>query len=101
MELKAGIRVLADETGGDVIEESNDFSKGFDRFVSDNRRYYLLANARRICNSEYQRKPNWALARELFATGSNSAHQICLDAAIEPDGFKVERTAAQGADLGR
>jgi hypothetical protein len=53
--------------------------------------FYLLANARRICKREYQRSPNWVLASELFATGSTSAHQICRDAGIDPDGFKVEK----------
>jgi hypothetical protein len=28
---------------------------------------------------------------ELFATGSTSAHKICVDAGIDPDGYKVER----------
>jgi len=53
--------------------------------------YLLLANARRIVKREYQRSPNWVVAMELFATGSTSAHQICRDAGIDPDGFKVVR----------
>jgi hypothetical protein len=53
--------------------------------------YYLLANARRIVKREYQRSPNWVIAMELFATGSNSAHQICKDAGIDPDGSNVSR----------
>jgi VWFA-related protein len=48
LEHKAGIRVLADDTGGDVIVDSNDFSKGFDRFVRDNSSYYLLAYAPKV-----------------------------------------------------
>jgi hypothetical protein len=55
--------------------------------------YYLLANARRIVKRQYQRSPNWVIAMELFATGSTSAHQICRDAGIDPDAYKVERAA--------
>jgi hypothetical protein len=36
------LRVLADDTGGDVIVDSNNFSGGFQRFVRDNSSYYLL-----------------------------------------------------------
>lgn len=56
--------------------------------------YFLLANARRIGEMPIHRivrLPNWALASELFATGSNSAHQICHDAGIDPDGLTVAR----------
>jgi hypothetical protein len=55
--------------------------------------YYLLANARRICKRSYQLGPNWVLAMELFATGSNSAKQICIDAGIDPEDNKITRTA--------
>jgi len=58
--------------------------------------YYLLANARSLIESpkaETRRMPNWVLAMRLFATGSTSAHQICADAGIDPDGFKVDRAA--------
>lgn len=53
--------------------------------------FYLLANARRIASRTYQRKPNWALAMELFATGSTMAWRICVDAGIDPESRKVER----------
>lgn len=56
--------------------------------------YYQLANARRIGLVPIERvkkMPNWVLAMELFATGSTSAHQICRDAGIDPDGYTVER----------
>lgn len=39
---KAGLRVLADDTGGDIIVDSNNFSRAFERFVRDNSSYYLL-----------------------------------------------------------
>jgi hypothetical protein len=58
--------------------------------------YYLLANARSLIESpkaETRRMPNWVLSMRLFATGSTSAHQICADAGIDPDGFKVDRAA--------
>lgn len=58
--------------------------------------YYLMANARRITEEPIRlvrAMPNWQFASELFATGSNSAHQICIDAGIDPDGCKVERAA--------
>lgn len=66
--------------------------------------YYLLANARRIANypiRSIRRMQNWALAMELFATGSNSAHQICVDAGIDPDGYTVERAAIQTKGAGK
>lgn len=60
--------------------------------MTDNRDdFYLLANARRIAAAKYRRLVNWALAMELFGTGSTSATQICLDAGIDPDGLTVER----------
>jgi hypothetical protein len=55
--------------------------------------YLLMANARRIAARRFSITPNWAFAAELFATGSNSAHQICIGAGIDPDGHKVERAA--------
>lgn len=57
--------------------------------------FYLLANARRISKREFQRKPNWVLAKELFATGSTMAWRICVDAGIDPEGYKVERKEAR------
>jgi len=42
LEMKAGLRVLADDTGGDIIVDSNNFSSAFERFVRDNSIYYLL-----------------------------------------------------------
>jgi hypothetical protein len=57
--------------------------------------YYLMANARRLAEKpihEVRTMPNWVLAKGLFATGSTSAYQICRDAGIDPDGYKVERT---------
>jgi hypothetical protein len=62
--------------------------------------YFLLSNARRIVKREYQRSPNWVVAMELFGTGSSSAHQICRDAGIDPDGLKAVRADfASDADL--
>lgn len=60
--------------------------------------YYLMANARRVAQHPIRMirtMQNWAFASELFATGSNSAHQICVDAGIDPAGYKVERAAIQ------
>ena len=51
--------------------------------------WYLMANARRICSAEMKRSENWVLAKELFATGSTSARQICLDAGIDPEAKTV------------
>jgi VWFA-related protein len=45
LESKAGVRVLADDTGGDVLLDTNNFTDGFQRFVKDNSSYYLLAYA--------------------------------------------------------
>lgn len=42
LEDKAGLRVLADDTGGDIIVDSNNFSSAFQRFVRDNSSYYVL-----------------------------------------------------------
>lgn len=54
--------------------------------------WYLMANARRIALqpiAEVRRQSNWNFACALFATGSTSAHQICIDAGIDPDGTEV------------
>lgn len=56
--------------------------------------FYLLANCRRLLGLMHSKRPNWSIASDLFATGSNSARQICLDAGIDPDGFIVERVVA-------
>jgi hypothetical protein len=53
--------------------------------------WYLMANARRIVSNKYQHQPNWVLAKNLFATGSTSAHQICVDAGIDPYGTTIDR----------
>lgn len=55
--------------------------------------YYLMANTRRLINQspKLRKMRNWHLAMNLFATGSNSAHQICIDAGIDPDAFEVQR----------
>jgi len=61
--------------------------------------YHLMANARRIAQhpiAMIRAMPNWALAHELFATGSTSARRICLDAGIDPDGVTVERRGQLG-----
>jgi len=38
----SGLRLLAEETGGDAIVSSNNFTGGFERFARDNSTYYLL-----------------------------------------------------------
>lgn len=56
--------------------------------------WYLMANARRIGMMPIRQvanMTNWNFAHELFATGSNSSHQICVDAGIDPAGYTVER----------
>lgn len=58
--------------------------------------YYLMANGRRLAQmpiAEVKAMPNWVLAKHLFATGSTSARQICIDARIDPDDFAVWQTA--------
>lgn len=54
--------------------------------------WYLMANVRRICSAEMKRSKNWVLAKELFATGSTSAWQICIDAGIDPEAKTVTRS---------
>jgi hypothetical protein len=65
--------------------------------------FHLLANARRfglMPIHQVVRMPNWVVAHELFATGSNSARQICIDAGIDPDGLKIERAAIAASQQG-
>ncbi|QOY96635.1 DUF3850 domain-containing protein [Massilia sp. UMI-21] len=65
--------------------------------------WYLMANARRITEQPIRlvrTMTNREFASELFATGSNSAHKICLDAGINPDGFTVERAALAASNKG-
>jgi Ca-activated chloride channel family protein len=40
---KAGLRVLSDDTGGETIVDTNNFSAAFQGFVRDNSSYYLLS----------------------------------------------------------
>lgn len=57
--------------------------------------FYIMANVRRILSTAYNnRTQNWVLAMEIFAVGSTSARQICGEAGIDPDGYKVEKRAA-------
>lgn len=42
LERQSGIRVLAEDTGGEVIVNTNNFSDGYQRFVRDYSSYYLL-----------------------------------------------------------
>ncbi len=39
---RAGQQVLADETGGDSIVNTNNYLEGYERFVQDSNQYYLL-----------------------------------------------------------
>lgn len=58
--------------------------------------YLLMANARRLAATSVRAimsTTNWHFAAQLFATGSNSAHQICMDAGIDPYGYTVDRAA--------
>jgi hypothetical protein len=41
------------------------------------------------------RKPNWVLAKELFAVGSTTANRLCREAGIDPDGFGMRRATLQ------
>jgi hypothetical protein len=43
LEYKAGLRVLSDETGGETIVETNNWTPMYQWFVRDNSAYYLLA----------------------------------------------------------
>lgn len=42
LERQAGLRLLAEDTGGEIIVNTNNFSDGYQRFVRDNSAYYLL-----------------------------------------------------------
>ena len=43
LEYQAGLRVLAEDTGGDAVVNTNNFSDGYQRIVRDTNEYYLLA----------------------------------------------------------
>ena len=53
--------------------------------------FYLLSNCRRLAAPEYLRKPNWALACDLFAVGSTTARRICREAGIDPEATEVRK----------
>lgn len=55
--------------------------------------YYLMANCRLMLGQKFARIENWVIAMKLFATGSTSAHQICVDAGFDPSGKKIQRAA--------
>jgi len=66
--------------------------------------WYLMANARRIGMMPIRQvanMTNWSLAHELFATGSNSSHQICVDAGIDPTGYTVGRAPSDTSPVGQ
>ena len=42
LDLQGALRVVAEDTGGEAIVNTNDFVKGFARIVRDNSTYYLL-----------------------------------------------------------
>ncbi|MDE4918330.1 Lar family restriction alleviation protein [Cupriavidus metallidurans] len=63
--------------------------------------FYIMSNVRRITPVHYNKqRANWVLAMDVFAVGSRSAWQICLDAGIDPDGFTIERAAIAAAARG-
>jgi hypothetical protein len=49
-----------------------------------------MKNARRMATREFKRKPNWALAMELFGLGSTSAREFCGLYGIAPDATDIE-----------
>lgn len=54
--------------------------------------WFLMANARILASrsiDQVARMTNAHFASNLFATGSTSGHQICVDAGIDPDGYDV------------
>ena len=53
--------------------------------------FSILRNARSICSSEFDHRPNWYLATWMFDVGSICAIKICRDAGINPDGLTVEK----------
>lgn len=94
-ELAAALRTaLSQPIDGD--EGSDVASKSLTAHFSP---FYLLSNARRICAREHKRNPNWALASELFAVGSTTAHRICREAGIDPDGFDMRKVAPPNAAI--
>lgn len=59
--------------------------------------YHLLANARRLAEhpiAAVRKMENWVLAMTLFATGSTSARQLCVDAGVDPYDTQVRRAPA-------
>lgn len=85
-------RVLLDRAAGQGSEDKRDAVK-VDTVHAHFTPFYLLANARQLANREMARSENWVLAMKLFAVGSTSAHRICEEAGIDPDGVKVTRAA--------
>ena len=50
----AGLRVLAEDTGGGAIVDTNEFVRGFSRIVRDNSSYYLLGYSPRVAHTDGQ-----------------------------------------------
>jgi len=87
-DVMAAVRRLASNAGAAIPEPKKELAHGH----RDD--WYLMANARRIGMMPIRQvanMTNWSFAHELFATGSNSSHQICVDAGIDPAGYTVER----------
>lgn len=49
----------------------------------------VMSNVRRIAPRKLVGKPNWALARDLFCTGSTFGWKACEYAEIDPDGYEI------------
>lgn len=56
--------------------------------------FYLLSNLRGMTGRMFERQPNWVLAGRLFAVGLTTAHKICREAGIDPDGLEIRLVAA-------
>jgi len=53
--------------------------------------FYLLSNLRVMTGRKFERQPNLELASRLFAVGSTTARDLCLEAGIDPNGLEVRK----------
>ena len=54
--------------------------------------FYIMANVRRLLSGAHNKRlPNWVLACEIFAVGSTTAHKVCAEAEIDPEGYTITK----------
>lgn len=66
-----------------MTEAADKAQERFDQTMRSKTPRQILASVRRLMPRN--KKPNWALAMDVFCVGSTYGHWICAEAGIDPD----------------